>query len=95
MTMQRDGGLDAERLEVIGAGRTRVVLNLSERVESDGAETHRRRGDWTRVTRQRGFEAMCADFLGGVRSGRATAADDILETHRLCEAVVQAAEAGR
>jgi predicted dehydrogenase len=56
-------------------------------------ESMARRPDWSPVARQRGFEAMCADFLQGVREGRATASDDILATHRLCEDIVRHAEA--
>lgn len=87
--MHRDSGLDEERLDVIGSGSRRSVLNLSEvRLQSDGREILARRPDWTSVSRQRGFDAMCADFLQGVREGRTTDSAAILETHRLCEQVV-------
>jgi virulence factor len=92
-SMNRDSGLDEERLDVIGNGRKRSVLDLSERREqSGGVETVVRRPDWKSVSRQRGFEAMCDAFLRGVREGRATASHDILETHRLCEEIVWDAE---
>ncbi len=94
-TMQRDSGLDEERLDIIGGDRRRSVLNLSETGDQNGTDTHARRGDWTPVTRQRGFDAMCADFLAGVREARPTAAEDILATHRLCEDIVRHAEAGK
>ena len=93
-TMQRESGLDEERLDIIGADRRRSVLNLSETHDQNGSDTRARRGDWTPVTRQRGFEAMCADFLDGVHKARPTATDDILATHRLCEDIVRHAEAG-
>ena len=93
-SMSRDSGLDEERLDVIGGGQKHSVLNLSERREqADGVESLARRPDWASVGRQRGFEAMCADFLQGVREGRATPSDDILATHRLCEDIVRHAEA--
>ncbi len=94
-TMQRDSGLDEERLTVIGDDRTVSVSNMSDSIERDGVERHRRRGDWTPVARQRGFEAMCADFLDAVRTGLATDAADIVETHRLCEAIVRHADGDR
>ncbi len=94
-TMQRDSGLDEERLDIIGGDRRRSVLNLSETGDQNGTDTHARRGDWTPVTCQRGFDAMCADFLAGVREARPTAAEDILATHRLCEDIVRHAEAGK
>lgn len=92
-TMQRESGLDEERLDIIGADRRRSVLDLAETHDQNGTDTRARRGDWTPVTRQRGFEAMCADFLTGVREARPTAAEDILATHRLCEDIVRHAEA--
>lgn len=92
-SMSRDSGLDEERLDVMGAGRKRSVLDLSEqREQADRRETVARRPDWAPVGRQRGFEAMCGDFLQAVRDGRQTAATDILETHRLCEEIVRDAE---
>ena len=93
-TMQRESGLDEERLDIIGADRRRAVLDLAETRDQNAVDTRARRGDWTPVTRQRGFEAMCADFLTGVRESRPTAAEDILATHRLCEDIVRHAEAG-
>jgi len=86
--MHRASGLDEERLDVFGAGAKRSVLNLSDRVDHDGAVQMRRRGDWTSVAVQRGFDVMCDDFLAGVREGRATDAADLLATHRLCEQIV-------
>lgn len=92
--MSRVSGIDEERLDVIGGGRKRSVLNLSEqREQADGREIAMRRPDWATVGRQRGFEAMCTDFLDGVRQGRRTASGDILATHRLCEDIVRHAEA--
>jgi virulence factor len=92
--MHRDSGLDEERLDVIADGHKRSVLNLSEtREQAEGTERLKRRPDWVSVGRQRGFEAMCADFLDGVRAGRPTAAHEILETHRVCEEIVCHAEA--
>ena len=92
--MHRASGLDEERLDVIGAGTRRSVLNLSDvHDQVAGSETITRRPDWTSVSRQRGFDAMCADFLTAVREGRATASNEILNTHRLCEDIVRHAEA--
>lgn len=92
-TMHRDSGLDEERLDVIGGGVRRSVRDLAETVRTAGTESRTRRGDWTPVGRQRGFEAMCADFLRAVRERRPTAAADILATHALCEAITDHAEA--
>lgn len=91
--MHRASGLDEERLDVLGSGAKHSVVDLAERVEFDGGERRTRRGDWASVGRQRGFEAMCAWFLDAVSAGLPTAAEDLLEPHRLCERIVQHAEA--
>ncbi len=92
-TMHRDSGLDEERLDVIGNSVRQSVQNISQTTRSAGSECGQRRGDWTSVGRQRGFEAMCADFLLAVREQRPTRAADILSTHALCEAVTALADA--
>ncbi len=92
-TMHRDSGLDEERLDVIGNSVRQSVQNISQTTRSAGSECRQRRGDWTSVGRQRGFEAMCADFLLAVREQRPTRAADILSTHALCEAVTALADA--
>ncbi|WP_028965012.1 Gfo/Idh/MocA family protein [Sphingomonas phyllosphaerae] len=92
-TMHRDGGLDEERLDVIGGGVRRTVLNLADRIESSGMTTVRRRGDWVSVGQQRGFEAMCDDFLLAARERRPVDAPALLATHEICEAIVRHAEA--
>lgn len=92
-TMHRDSGLDEERLDVIGNGVRHSVRNMAETVRSAGTEYRHRRGDWISVGHQRGFEAMCADFLLAVRERRSTMAADILPTHEICEAIVARADA--
>ncbi|MEK9212108.1 Gfo/Idh/MocA family protein [Sphingomonas sp. 2378] len=91
-SMHRDSGLNEERLDAMGNGMRRSVLNISEQVHMDGTECRHRRGDWTPVGQQRGFEAMCTAFLTAVRDGGRTQADAIIATHALCEAVTLHAE---
>ncbi|MBB3695074.1 Gfo/Idh/MocA family protein [Sphingomonas sp. BK580] len=91
--MHRDSGLDEERLDVLGAGERHTVLDLAERIDTAGTQQRRRRGDWTAVGRQRGFEAMCDDFLIAARERRPVDADAILRTHAVCEEIVRHAEA--
>jgi len=88
-TMNRDSGLDEERLDVIGEGARHSVLNLADRIETRGAKSLSRRGDWVSVGQQRGFEAMCDDFLRAARERRAVDVAAILATHELCEAIVR------
>ncbi len=86
--MNRTSGANEEVLEVMGGGIKRRVVNLSDVTDFAGGEHLVRRGDWTSVGRQRGFEAMIDAFLAAVREGRHLSALDALETHRLCERVV-------
>lgn len=86
--MNRDSGANEEVLEVMGAGAKRRIVNLADVTDYAGGERLTRRGDWTTVTRQRGFEAMIDTFLSAVREDRHLSALDALETHRLCERVV-------
>lgn len=87
-TMHRAGGLDEERLDLLGDGCRTTVHDMADTIEVRGAECRSRRADWTPVQRQRGFEAMCDAFLDQVRTGRPCPTDDMLETHRLCERIV-------
>lgn len=87
--MNRESGASEEVLEVSGAGRKRRVIDLSDVVDQARSEQLARRGNWTSVGRQRGFEGLCETFLNAVREGRRLSALDALETHRLCERVVR------
>ncbi|NGM48615.1 Gfo/Idh/MocA family oxidoreductase [Caulobacter sp. 602-2] len=86
--MNRTSGANEEVLEVMGGGIKRRVVNLSDVTDFAGGEHLVRRGDWTSVGRQRGFEAMIDAFLSAVREDRRLSTLDALETHRLCEQVV-------
>ncbi len=87
--MNRVSGASEETLEVSGAGRKRRITDIDQIVDHGATEALTRRGNWTSVGRQRGFEALCEHFLSAVRDGRRLSALDALETHRLCETVVR------
>uniref|UniRef100_B0SZT1 Oxidoreductase domain protein n=1 Tax=Caulobacter sp. (strain K31) TaxID=366602 RepID=B0SZT1_CAUSK len=91
--MNRVSGASEETLEVSGEGRKRRIVDLDQIIDQGAAEALTRRGNWTSVGRQRGFEAMCDTFLSAVRDGRRLSALDALETHQMCETVVE--ELGR
>ena len=91
-TMHRDSGLDEERLDVIGGGARHTVLNLADCIEARAMKNVHRRGDWIPVGRQRGFEAMCDDFLHAAGRRRPVDAASILATHEICEAIVRHSE---
>ncbi|MGH8824791.1 MAG: Gfo/Idh/MocA family protein [Jiangellaceae bacterium] len=87
--MDRASGTTQEVLEVSAPGRRRRITEMAEIVHhQDGVEAVTRRDEWVPVAVQRGFAAMCAEFLGCVRSGRRPDVAEALETHRLCEQIV-------
>jgi virulence factor len=88
--MNRVSGASEETLEVSGEGLKRKIVDIDQIVDQGLSEAVTRRGNWTSVGRQRGFEAMSETFLSAVRDGRRLSALDALETHRLCETVVAA-----
>lgn len=92
--MHRVSGVTEEILEVLGEGHKHRVVDLAEVWRYDardpGGPRLTRRGDWTPVETQRGFTAMCAEFLDAVRAGRQVSARDALHTHELCEQILAA-----
>jgi len=87
--MNRVSGASEEVLEVSGEGLKRKIIDIDQVIDQGPTEALTRRGSWTSVGRQRGFEAMCDAFLSAVREGQRLSALDALETHRLCETVVR------
>ncbi|HUH07885.1 MAG TPA: Gfo/Idh/MocA family oxidoreductase [Egibacteraceae bacterium] len=86
--MSRTGGITEEVLEVMGRDRKRRVVNVAEITHYEGSESIIRRDEWRSVADQRGFTAICDEFLGAVGQGRLLSAEDALATHRLCERIV-------
>lgn len=90
--MSWTAGMAHELLDVVGDGRRRQVVDLADVVDLAGEERLVRRDGWRPATELRGFDAMCADFLAAVASGRLLDPTDALVTHEVCERVVTAAE---
>ncbi|GAA0401167.1 oxidoreductase [Acrocarpospora corrugata] len=86
--MSRVSGAAEETCETMGGGVKRRVVNLGDVVDFTPGETLVRRPDWTPVPRQRGIEQACLAFLDAVGAGRLLDAGDALETHLLCEQIV-------
>jgi virulence factor len=95
--MHRVSGSNEEVLEVLGDGHKHRVVDLAEVWRHDAGEPEAvrlvRRGDWTPTPTQRGFTAMCTEFLDTVQAGRIVSARDALRTHEICEDIVLVAEA--
>jgi virulence factor len=88
--MNRVGGISEETCEVMGDGVRRRVVNLGDVIDYSGGEAITRRPDWTPVSRQRGIEQACLEFLAAVREARPIGAEDTLTTHAICEDIVGA-----
>ena len=94
--MARNSGSNEEFVEVIGGGEKTRVDNVREVTEHSGGQRRSSPpSDWTPVTAARGFDRICRVFLAAVASGERLDPRDALETHRLCEAITEAAELGR
>jgi virulence factor len=91
--MNRDSGTVEERLEVYSAEEKRTVLNVSETfVAKDRDETRQRRSEWESTLHKRGFEQIIKSFLETVsnHSSPDQLHKDILQTHHVCERIVEA-----
>jgi virulence factor len=94
--MNRDGGTVEENIEVYSSIEKRTVKNVSELFSHKGTRTCRiSTSDWEPMLYKRGFEQMIADFLQAVDGGTLpqVSGSDALETHQMCEFIVQKLEA--
>lgn len=89
--MNRVSGASEESCEVMGGGVKRRVVNLGDVIDYAGGEILVRRPDWVPVSRQRGIEQACLEFLSAVRSGLVIDGEDALASHTICEQIVEAA----
>ncbi len=96
--MNYDNGVFEEVLEVMRNGEKWIVRQLDS-VEHYHHDTQHivTRSSWEPTLTKRGFEAMITHFLDGVRTGNPfdPSAQDSLETHRVCELIVQQLEKNR
>ncbi len=92
-SMNRRGGHTQEVLDVHAAGARLVVHDIATVDEyRDDQHAVVRRGDWTSVQRQRGFDDICTRFITATRDGEVLDAGDALRTHEMCERIVQELE---
>ncbi|MDF2925350.1 MAG: gfo/Idh/MocA family oxidoreductase [Paenibacillaceae bacterium] len=94
-SMSRGAGLDLERLELHGSGRTAQVVNLERAVFADAVQgaTEASFGSWDAVSYRRGFTGAIEHFLGCLhnREDCKLRADLTLATHRLIERMLERA----
>ncbi|GGL62289.1 Gfo/Idh/MocA family protein [Sporolactobacillus putidus] len=95
--MSRKSGASQEFLQVMSPQSEYVVRDLSSIESIQGtAKTIKHFGDWTPMLHKRGFEQIVEAFLKAVAEGgdEPIAKRDALETHRICEKIVQTIELG-
>jgi virulence factor len=92
--MNRDSGTVEERIEVFSPEEKYVVNDLINEVSyRSNKEIRSSPGDWQSVLFNRGFEQIVDYFLAAIQSDNPfTKSDDILQTHRFCEEIVQRLE---
>ena len=90
--MNRDSGATEEKLEVMHVDKKRVVYNVTELQVQDNKDCWRAgENDWQSTLYKRGFDFMVDDFLHAIRDKSSTkfSSRDALETHLLCETIVE------
>ncbi|GAB6098694.1 Gfo/Idh/MocA family oxidoreductase [Halanaerocella petrolearia] len=90
--MNRDSGINEEVAEVIGSQQKLIVKGMTELIEyQNGEEKRSRVGSWDPTLYNRGFVQLVDEFLEIIREDEDTIqlAQDALETHRLCENIVE------
>ena len=96
--MNYDNGVFEEVLEVMRSGEKWVVRQMDS-VEHYHHDTQHlvTRSSWEPTLSKRGFESMITHFLSGIRTGQAfdPSPRDSLETHRVCELIVEQLEKNR
>ncbi len=88
-SMVRSAGMDLERLELHGGGRSARVVNLEQGVfaEAGGAARETGFGSWEPISLRRGFTGAVEHFLGSLSDPAvcSISADKVLPVHRLIE----------
>lgn len=86
--MQRTSGVNGERLELHGGGRSAEVVDLERGIFGAGGERRiRELSGWETVSYRRGFAGMINHVFESLRAPEAceVGAELVLRTHRLCD----------
>lgn len=93
--MNRDSGANDEILEIMNPGNKWVVEGLNTTIHFNGGQESRQKfNDWEPVLHRRGFAQIIDHFLTCVRDNKqpSISLKDALESHRICELIVEQAE---
>lgn len=89
--MNRDSGYNEENVEYISSGTKVIVENLmTSKIYKNNKKEIKEFNDWDRILYRRGFEPIIDEFINSVKENRepSISLEDALETHRLCEAIL-------
>ncbi len=90
--MNRNSGVSEEKVELMTENGKWTVDNLTELTIQTGIKTRlERHPDWEKTLVKRGFVPIIHAFLDAVKSGteEPISKDDALETHEICEAILE------
>lgn len=93
--MSRMSGANQELLQIMSPGGEYIVHNLTELEQINGTGRFRKQfSDWTPTLYKRGFVQIITAFLDAVKTHKnePISKADALETHLICERIVQKAE---
>lgn len=87
--MHRQCGVNEEILETFGDGVKCRIDNVRQVTRFEYAVAHTTLADaWSTTYKERGFESMVDHFIKCIDEGTIISAQDALETHRICENIV-------
>ena len=89
--MNRDSGANEEVLEYYSSGTKVIVKDLANsKVLSNNIEENLKFNDWDNILYRRGFEVIIKEFIKTIENNNQNSLtiDDALETHRLCNEIL-------
>jgi len=92
--MNRDSGVNEEKVEVFTSEEKRVVYNVTDAfIMKDKNEIKVGVNDWESTLNKRGFEGIVDEFLRVVKLGDTRHQENHGLTHKVCEEIVNELEA--
>lgn len=93
--MNRDNGINEEVLEYMAPSKKVVLKELDSKKILEGNKTSIEEfGTWDTTLYKKGFECIIDEFLNCIKNNKkpSITIEDALETHKLCEKIVQKME---
>lgn len=90
--MNRENGINEETLEYMTSSKKVVLKELASKKSFEGNKTSMEEfGAWETTLYKKGFEGIIDEFLNCIKNNNKSSItiEDALETHKLCEEIVQ------